>query len=110
MTTEATNPHITEVRSIMLEQLRALRNANKATLEDELARSKGISELGQTMINSAKVEIHYLEVTNQQQSKFLELPPDIHTGTLPKQTPGVIRNDADKIKVTRKNWVGMVEE
>jgi hypothetical protein len=106
MTTKATNPHISEVRSIMLEQLRALRSADKTTLEDELARSKGIGELSQTMINSAKVEIHYLEVTKQEYSKFLEIPPDIQTGSI----PGVIKNDADKPKVTRTNWVGMVEK
>ena len=96
------NPHITEVRRIMMEQLRALRNADKNSINDELSRSKAVSELSQTLINSAKVEIDYLKETGQQQSKFLELPPEVHTGTV----PSITRNSADTIK-PKRNWVGM---
>ena len=46
------------------------------------------------MINSAKVEIDYLEVTKQDHSPFLETPPEITTGT----TAGVTFNSADTIK------------
>jgi len=105
MTTPATdNPHITEVRRIMMEQLRALRSADKNNIDNELARSKAVSELSQTLINSAKVEIEYLRETGQEQSKFLELPPEVHTGN----TPGITRNSADTIK-PKRNWVGLPE-
>ena len=100
-TTKDDNPHITEVRRIMMDQLRALRGADKTNIDNELARSKAVSELSQTLINSAKVEIDYLKETGQQQSKFLELPPEVHTGN----TPGITRNSADTIKP--RNWVGM---
>ncbi len=105
-TTTATAPHISDIRVIMAEQLRALRNASPETLESELKRSKAVSELSQTMINSAKVEIDYLQVTKQVHSPFLEVPPAIHTGTLPApQLQNVlgIAND-DKVQVTRTTW------
>lgn len=107
MTTETTTPHISDIRIIMLEQMKALRSAAPDAVEAELKRSKAISELGQTMINSAKVEIDYLEVTKQQCSPFLEVPPTVHTGS----TPGITRNSADDIKPTvkRTNWVGMTQ-
>lgn len=55
--------HIDQVRQLMLEQLKALRAAKPGDdLSDELKRSKGVSELAQTMINSAKVEVDYLAV------------------------------------------------
>lgn len=105
MTTTA--PHISDIRIIMLEQMKALRSAAPDAVEVELKRSKAISELGQTMINSAKVEIDYLEVTKQQCSPFLEVPPTVHTGN----TPNITRNNADDMKPTvkRTNWVGMTQ-
>lgn len=108
MTTETTTtPHISDIRIIMLEQMKALRSAAPDAVEAELKRSKAISELGQTMINSAKVEIDYLEVTKQDHSPFLETPPTVHT----ENTPGITRNNADTIKPkTTRNWVGMVAQ
>ena len=47
----------------MLEQLRALRAAPAGeALAQELQRSKGISELSKTIIDSARVEVQYLQV------------------------------------------------
>ena len=52
--------HIDSVRTIMLDQLRALRAAPAGeALTQELKRSKGISELSQTFIDSARVEVEY---------------------------------------------------
>jgi hypothetical protein len=60
---EDMNNHINTVRALMLEQLRALRTAPAGTeLAEELKRSKGVSELSQTIINSARVEVDYLAV------------------------------------------------
>jgi hypothetical protein len=106
MTTTAAAPHISDIRTIMAEQLRALRSASPEALESELKRSKAVSELSQTMINSAKVEIQYLEVTKQNHSPFLEVPPTVHTGNLPApqlQNALGIAND-DKVQVTRTTW------
>lgn len=55
--------HINSVRAIMLEQLRALRAAPAGeALKQELQRSKGVSELSQTFIDSARVEVEYQKV------------------------------------------------
>ncbi len=107
--TNTENPHITEVRSIMMAQLRALKGATKDDLDAELSKSKAINALSQTLINSARVEIDYLKETGQQQSKFLELPPEVNTGNLPNGITGIHRNNADTIKPKAKNWVGIAQ-
>lgn len=85
----ATDPHINQVRSLLLEQLRALRTAPAGDqLAEELKRAKAVSEVSQTLINSAKVEVEYLRQTGQDRAKFLEQPPDIavaHLGHTPDQ-------------------------
>lgn len=69
--------HISTIRQHLIDQLASLRSAKTPeALKDELARSKGVSELGQTLINSAKVEIEYLVATGQTSAPFLETPPD----------------------------------
>ena len=106
-------PHISDVRTIMMAQLQALRNATGSSIETELKRSKAVSDLSQTMINSAKVEIDYLVATEQNHSPFLESPPDVHTGNRPNpKQAGIVRNSADtaKPKITRTNWLGLKED
>ena len=103
-----TKPHISDIRIIMLEQMKALRSAAPDAVEAELKRSKAISELGQTMINSAKVEIDYLEVTKQDHSPFLESPQSAITPPAPapqqlQNNPSATTND--KPVVTRTTWV-----
>ncbi|MGY8903728.1 MAG: hypothetical protein ACKVIH_04175 [Burkholderiales bacterium] len=61
----------------MIDQLRALRSALPgADLDAEIRRAKGVSEITQTIINSAKVEVDYLQATGQASTPFLEVPPD----------------------------------
>lgn len=114
MTTAA--PHISDIRIIMVEQLRALRSASPEALEAELKRSKAVSELSQTMINSAKVEIDYLQTTKQNHSPFLEVPATVHTGTLPapqlQNSLGIANNmtNDDKVQVTRTTWADVASK
>ena len=69
--------HISTVRQHMIDQLRALRTAQPGeALDAEIRRAKGVSDIAQTIINSAKVEVDYLQATNQQSTPFLEVPPD----------------------------------
>jgi hypothetical protein len=76
-TTPQAQPHIKDLRSLMVDQLRALRSAEPGEdLEAEIKRSKAVSELSQTIINSAKVEVDYLVATEQLSAPFLEVPPD----------------------------------
>lgn len=112
MSNEVTTPeaHISTVRRLMLEQLHALRNAPTGdALESELKRSKAVSELSQTIINSAKVEVEYLAATKQDFSSFLEEPPEVHTGRVPAlpDTPGITRNSADILKPKATPWAGL---
>lgn len=112
MTTETTVPHISDIRVIMLEQMKALRSAAPDAVEAELKRSKAISELGQTMINSAKVEIDYLEVTKQDHSPFLKSPQSAITPPAP--APQQLQNNPgaadDKPVITRTNWVDVANK
>lgn len=92
-----TSPHITEVRSLMMEQLRALRKASSGSeLEAEIARSKGMSEITQTLINSAKVEIEYLVLTDQPKSDFLEQPVDASVAHLGHTATGTVTQEGNR--------------
>lgn len=112
-TTTAATPHISDIRVIMAEQLRALRNATPEVLESELKRSKAVSELSQTMINSAKVEIDYLAATKQSNSTFLQAPAGAQTA-MPPPAPQLQsvqgQNADDAVKVTRTTWVDVASK
>jgi hypothetical protein len=69
--------HISTVRAHMIDQLKALRTAKPGTdLDAEIRRAKGVSDVCQTIINSAKVEVDYQAATGQSSTPFLEVPPD----------------------------------
>lgn len=69
--------HISTVRQHLIDQLQALRTANGADgVRLELERAKGISDVAQVIVNSAKVEVEYLQKTGQTSTPFLEVPPD----------------------------------
>ena len=108
-TTPQTN-HISTVRMHLLDQLAAIRGAKGDDVAIELERSKGVADIAQVIVNTAKVEVDYLRATNQTHTPFLEVPATIQTGNQP-QTPSITRNNADDIKpvVKRTNWVGMTQ-
>jgi hypothetical protein len=67
--------HISTVRQHLLDQMQALREAkDPEAVKTELERAKGISELAQVAVNSAKVEVEYLKVTDQTNTPFLDRP------------------------------------
>lgn len=69
--------HISTVRRHLLDQMRALRQASTPEdVEREISRSKGVSDLAQAVVNTAKVEVDYLKATGQTSTPFLEVPPD----------------------------------
>lgn len=70
------NSEISIVRQHLLDQLAALRSASVHTIERELQRAKGISELAQTVTNIAKVEVDYLRATGQTRAPFFEAQSD----------------------------------
>lgn len=69
--------HISTVRRYVLDQMRALRVADDPeAIRREIDRSRGVAELAQAMVNTAKVEVEYLKATGQASTPFLEVPPD----------------------------------
>ncbi len=65
--------HISTVRQHLLDQMQALRSASGSeAIKQELEKAKGISELAQVAVNTAKVEVDYLEATGQNSAAFLE--------------------------------------
>lgn len=87
---EVKTTHIEEVRQLMLEQLRALRTASAGeALAQELKRSKGVSELSATIIDSARVEVEYLRVIQGDgEVPFLTAPDAGAAPVLPKPDSG----------------------
>lgn len=72
----------------MKTDINALREHLFATLEGlrdnsiDIERAKAISEVSQTIINAAKVEVQYLETTGQRKdSGFLSPPPPVPPAT-----------------------------
>jgi len=99
--------HISDVRALLIEQLRVLKSAPLDKVTEEIKRARSMSELAQVIVNSAKVEVEYIEaVKGASESTFLQekeqerlphipttpqsaLPsadPEIRTGP-PKQHP-----------------------
>lgn len=56
---------ISDLRNHLFETLEALKDEEKPM---ELARAKAISEVAQTIINSAKVEIKFMEVSGEMET------------------------------------------
>lgn len=85
--------HISTVRQHLLEQMAALRGAaTPEAVKLELEKAKGISELAQVCVNTAKVEVDYLIATEQTSTPFLEVPSDA-----PYQAPGALPNGISSI-------------
>lgn len=62
-----------DLRDHLFESLERLRDADPDELEREITRSKAISETAGKLIDSAKVEVQYLQATEQiEGSPFLE--------------------------------------
>lgn len=68
--------NISTVRRHMLDQLRALRQAPAGEqLALEIRRSKAVTEVAQTIINAARVEVDYVNaVRGAAESPFLQAP------------------------------------
>jgi hypothetical protein len=83
--------HISTLRRHMLDQLRALRTAPKGEdLSLEIRRAKAVSEVAQTLINAARVEVDYVNaVRGAAESSFLQEPDKEETARVPSnpQTP-----------------------
>ncbi|MDO9402084.1 MAG: hypothetical protein Q7T46_11655 [Polaromonas sp.] len=80
--------HISTVRQHLLDQMQALRSAiTPEAVKVELERAKGISDLAQTAVNSAKVEVDYLVATEQTESEFIAQKQELPNGIV-----GIVRH------------------
>ncbi|WP_418132525.1 hypothetical protein ABL849_17455 [Variovorax sp. 375MFSha3.1] len=62
------SPHITQLRTQLLDTLTDLRNREKPMDPD---RARAIAQVASVLVDSAKVEVDYLKVTDQLSSPFL---------------------------------------
>jgi hypothetical protein len=81
---EPKSEHISDVRSMLLDQLRALRAVPVAGLAEEIRRAKSVSEVAQTIVNTARVEVDYIQaVRGASDSSFLQAPDEATVPKLP---------------------------
>ena len=99
-----THNHIDTVRMHLLDQMQALRDAKPEELRSEVERAKALSELAQVAVNTAKVEVDYLRVTEQPSAPFLEAPPDENYRSPPAVEDATPRNGITSI--TRHRLAG----
>lgn len=71
-----TAPHMNQLREHLLATLADLRNREKPMEPD---RARAVAQVASVLVDTAKVEIDYLKVTNQDRSGFLEEPPQVTT-------------------------------
>ena len=64
---------ITDLREHLFAALEALADKDNPM---DVDRAKAIAEVSQTIINSAKVEVEYLKVTDQQRDSGFLTPPE----------------------------------
>ena len=63
------NPHIDQVREILMATLRDLRDRENPM---DLERAKAVASVAGVLVDTAKVENDYLKITGQDRSSFLE--------------------------------------
>ena len=64
-------PHINEVRSELMETLRALRDRDNPM---DVDRARAMAQVASVLVDTAKVENDYLKLTGQDRSDFMEQP------------------------------------
>jgi hypothetical protein len=82
-------PHITQLRTQLLDTLADLRNREQPMEPD---RARAIAQVASVLVDSAKVEVDYLKATNQASAPFLEAPLE-GTPTSVGHTPSTVRRD-----------------
>ena len=85
-----TSNTLTDLRGMLFDTLRDLRDPNKTP---DLERAKAVNSIAQTLINSARVEIDYLQINQQADTGFIAAvagPSEAKTkaGETVEQLPG----------------------
>ena len=76
---------IDDLRSMLMDTMRAVKDGSI-----DIDKAKAISDLGQTVINAAKVEVDYAKATGQNGSRFLgnDSAPALPSGDTVTPVPG----------------------
>jgi hypothetical protein len=82
---------IEDLRNHLFAQLEDLRDAGKGDdpkqLESELARAKAVCQVASTIIDSARVEVKFLEAVGESDNKFFTKRAALTSGTKPVTPP-----------------------
>lgn len=64
----STAPHITQLRQHLLDTLADLRNRDNPMEPD---RARAVAQVASVLVDTARVEVDFMKVTDQNQSSFL---------------------------------------
>ena len=81
------NPHIDQVRQALMDTLADLRNRENPM---EIDRAKAVAQVASVLVETARVENQYLEISGQHKSNFMEekRTPELgHDGTPTANNP-----------------------
>ena len=78
---------VSDLRAHLFATLEALRDKDNPM---DLDRARAVSDVAQTIINSAKVEVDYLRVTGGGESQFIDT--GIGADNLPTGITGIVRH------------------
>lgn len=67
------NPHIEQVRQMLMDTLSDLRNRENPM---DIERARAVATVAGVLVDTAKVENDYLKITGQDRSNFLEQPTE----------------------------------
>ena len=73
MNTNASTPHMTQVRQSLLDTLADLRNRQQPM---DIDRARAVAQVAGVLIDSAKVEVDYIKATGADRSTFLDHETD----------------------------------
>jgi hypothetical protein len=82
--TTTTQPHIEQLRTHLMETLAALKDRANPMEPD---RARAVAQVAGVLVDTARVEVEYLKVTNQDVSNFLQPKPVDPALPAPNETP-----------------------
>ena len=82
--------HMSSVRGMLIEQMRALRSAPPEQLATESERARSVALVAQAITSAARVEVQYAEVANRDESPVPFLQTQVHRVSSPM--PGTTRH------------------
>jgi len=79
--------NLSDLREALFDTLQKVKNG-----EIDLDRARAVNEIGKTLIDSAKVEVEYLRLTDDAESSFIDPKAAAEVEPLPNGVAGVVRH------------------